>query len=150
MIQTSESIRESGQAPRSPALAPLACGVVLFDDTDEVGSATAYLPNMPAQRIRSPNDLRNDVIWVSNLSAFEERARHHPTLRSGFYFRIGLTEIAYDLGIQASRDGQMSPEDALRLATLMTRTMTMAARAYAWDVAEQGKVLCAAVMPYKS
>jgi len=124
--------------PTTPKLAPLACGIVLFDDTDEVGSGTAYLPNVPAQRIRSANDLRNDVLWVSNLSVFEERVRHHPTLRSGFYFRVGLTEIAHDLGLQSSRDGQMSPEDALKLATIMTRTMTIAARAYGWDVSELG------------
>jgi len=134
MTPTSEHI----QGERTPLIAPLACGVVLFDDVNEVGSATAYLPSMAAQRIRSPNDLRNDVLWVSNLSVFEERVRHHPTLRSGYYFRTGLSEIAYDLGIQSSRDGQMSPNDAMKLATIMTRTMTMAARAYAWDVAELG------------
>jgi len=121
-----------------PKLAPLACGIVLFDHVDDVSNGTAYLPGMPVQRIRSPNDLRNDVLWISNLSVFEEKVRHHPTLRSGFYFRIGLTEIAQDMGIQTSRDGQMDPEDALKLATLMTRTMTIAARAYGWDVSELG------------
>jgi len=119
-------------------LAPLPCGIVLFDHPDEVGNGTAYLPEVPAQRVRSPNDLRNDVIWVSNLSAFEEKIQTHPTLRSGYYFRVMLADIAHDMGIQSTRDGQMHPDDAVKVATIMTRTMTIAARAYGWDVAELG------------
>lgn len=119
-------------------LAPLPCGIVLFDHPDEVADATAYLPEVPAQRVRSPNDLRNDVLWVSNLSVFEDRVRCHPNLRSGYYFRILLAEIAHDMGIQSSHDAQMAPEDALKLSLYMTRTMTIAARAYGWDVAELG------------
>jgi len=119
-------------------LAPLPCGVVLFDHTGEVGNGTAYLPTTAPQRIRSPNDLRNDVLWVSNLSVFEEKVKHHPTLRSGYYFKVMLAEIAHDLGIQSSHDGQMAPHDAMKLASIMTYTMTIAARAYGWDVAELG------------
>lgn len=122
-------------------LAPLPCGIVLFDHPDEMASGTAYLPETPAQRIRSPNDLRNDVLWVSNLSAFEDRIRQHPNLRSAYYLRIALTEIAHDLGVQCTREGQMAPDDAQRLSILMTRTMTIAARAYGWDVAELGPLM---------
>jgi hypothetical protein len=129
----------AAQAPLSGIkLAPLPCGVVLFDHAEEVNDGTAYLPDTPAQRIRSPNDLRNDVLWVSNLSVFEEKIKHHPNLRSGYYFRILLSEMAHDMGIQSSRDGQMAPDDALKMATIMTRAMTIAARAYDWDIAELG------------
>lgn len=122
----------------SVKLAPLPCGVVLFDHPDEVSNGTAYLPEEPAQRIRSPNDLRNDVLWVSNLSVFEEKIKSHPNLRSGYYFRVLLAEIAHDLGLQSSRDGHMRAEDALAVANYMTRAMTIAARVYGWDVAELG------------
>src|SRR5690606_27506232 len=88
--------------------------------------------------IRSPNDLRNDVLWVSNLSALDEKTKTHPNLRSGYYFRVLLSEIAHDMGTQCSRDGQMSPEDAQKRSVVMTRTMTVAARADGWDVAELG------------
>ena len=119
-------------------LAPLPCGLVVFDRPEEVSNGTAYLPETPPQRIRSSNDLRNDALWVSNLSVFEEKTLHHPTLRNNYYFRVLLSEIANDLGIQSSRDGQMMLDDALDLSTVMTRTMTIAARAYGWDVAEMG------------
>lgn len=132
----------AGARPAPPfaqiRLAPLPCGVVLFDHPDEVGNGTAYLPEVAPQRVRSTNDLRNDALWVSNLPVFEEKVKNHPTLRSGYYFRVLLAEIAHDLGIPSTRDGQMAPDDAMRLATLMTRTMTIAARAYGWDVAELG------------
>ena len=118
--------------------APLPCGIVLFDHPDEVSNGTAYLPNVPAHRLGSPNDLRNDVIWVSNLSIFEDKIKSHPTLRSGYYFRVLLAEIAHDMGIQSSRDGQMLPDDAVNVATILTRGMTIAARVYGWDVAELG------------
>src|SRR5690606_3349426 len=64
--------------------------------------------------------------------------KSYPNLRSGYYFRILLSEMAHDMGIQSSRDGQMAPEDALKMSIIMTRAMTIAARAYGWDVAELG------------
>lgn len=119
-------------------LAPLPCGLVLFDHLEDVSDGTAYLPDTPTQRIRSPNDLRNDVLWVSNASVFEEKAQNYPNLRSGYYFRILLSEMAHDLGIAAPRDAQMGPDDASRMAIIMTRAMTIAARAYGWDIDELG------------
>lgn len=119
-------------------LAPLPCGIVLFDHPDDMTTGTAYLPDTAPQRIRSPNDLRNDVLWIANVWATEERVKDHPNLRNGYYFRLFLAEIAQDMGIQASGDGQMAPADAMKLSIIMTRTMTIAARAYGWDVAEMG------------
>lgn len=119
-------------------LAPLPTGLALFDNADDISEGTAYLPDTPTQRIRSSNDLRNDALWISNLSVFEEKIKYHPNLRSGYYFRVLLSEIAHDMGIFATRDGQMAPEDAVKIAAILTRTMTIAARAYGWDVAEAG------------
>lgn len=130
--------RGSGAPKKEIELAPLACGLVLFDHQEDATTGTAYLPESHPQRIRSANDLRNDVVWVSNLYASNEKVRAHPTLRSGFYFRIPLAELAHDIGIQSASDSQMSPDDALQLSVMMTRTMTIAARAYGWDVAESG------------
>lgn len=144
---SAESLAEARASARSQSpmggngsvkLAPLPCGLVLFDHPEEVGSGTAYLVETSPQRIRSPNDLRNDALWVSNLSTTEERTRSHPTLRNSYYFRVLLSEIANDMGIQSSREGQMSLDDALKISTIMTRTMTIAARAYGWDVSEMG------------
>src|SRR5690625_2280981 len=135
MTFTTGSAQKSTQAIQ---LAPLPCGVVIFDHPTEVGAGTAYLPNTPVQRIRSANDLRNDVLWISNVSAFTDRIQNYPNLRNNYYFRVSLSEIAQDMGISTSGDGEMAPDDAMRLAVIATRTMTIAARAYGWDVTESG------------
>lgn len=131
------------------ALAPLPCGIVLFDDPMLTAGGTAYLPCTPPERIRSPNDLRNDALWVSNAPAYEQRVRSHPTLRSSYYFRTTLPGLFSDVGIQCSRDGQTMPEDAERMATFFTRTMTIAARAYGWDIAEDGPLRVREDMLYR-
>lgn len=111
---------------------PFVCGVVLFDHPSDLTAGSAFLPNTPVQRIRSLNDLRNDVIWLSNLPVFEERIKKHPVVRSQFFLKISLSEIAQDIGIQASYDGQMQPEDAQRVSEVLTRSFTVAAKAYGW------------------
>lgn len=136
---TGPTLIDPSQAPTSGVkLAPLPCGLVLFDDPRDLGEGTAYLPNTPIQRIRSPNDLRNDALWIGNVWATEDRIKDHPNLRSGYYFRVFLNDIAQDLGIQSSSDSQMAAEDAMTMATIMTRTMTIAARLYGWDTSQSG------------
>ena len=102
---SAESLAEARASARSQSpmggngsvkLAPLPCGLVLFDHPEEVGSGTAYLVETSPQRIRSPNDLRNDALWVSNLSTTEERTRSHPTLRNSYYFRVLISENPHE------------------------------------------------------
>lgn len=116
---------------------PFVCGVVMFDHPQDMTTGTAFLPNTAAQRIRSINDLRNDVIWISNLSIYEQRIKNHPAVRNSFFFKIGLNEIVQDIGIQSSYDGQMQPEDAQKLAEIFTRALTIAARSYNWASKEE-------------
>ena len=114
----------------------LPCGVVLFDDPKDASSGSAFLPNQATQRIRSLNDLKNDVLWVSNLSIHDDKIKHHPSVRSGWFFRLTLNEMAQDIGIQSSLDGQMEPDDAQRISNIATRALTIAALAYGWSAKE--------------
>src|SRR3546814_10709060 len=95
-------------------LAPLPCGLVIFD-TPEAKHGTAFLPQTDPQRVRSANDLRNDVLWISNLSPLEPITHVYPNLRSDFYFRRKISELGHDLGIQSSSTGQIDPDDAILL-----------------------------------
>lgn len=139
MTIKSEIVVNETELPKDEEkLAPFPCGVVLFDHPKDLTTGTAFLPNLPAQRIRSLNDLRNDVIWISNVSIFEDRIKSHPVVRSSYFFKLALNEIAQDVGIQSSYDGQMQPEDAKRITMLATRALTIAARAYGWAGAGEG------------
>lgn len=119
-------------------LTPFPCGLVLFDHPNDLSAGTAFLPNSSAQRIRSLNDLRNDALWISNVSMFHDQVKNHPVIRGDYFFKISINEMAQDIGVQSSFDGQMQPEDAQRLATITTRALTIAARAYGWSAASQG------------
>ena len=125
--------------PKSKRLAPVPCGIVLFHDIAAPGAGIAYLSIGFVQHIRCANDLRSDVLWISNLESIEEfeSLLASPNLRASNYLSFTLVDIARDLGIEIGREGQMDSTDAVTLATLLTRAMTIAARAYGWDVSEQ-------------
>jgi hypothetical protein len=100
----------------------------------------AYLSIGPAQQIRCANDLRSDVLWISNLNSIEAFPALSviPNLRASNYLSFTLADIAHDLGIDITREGQIDHTDAMKLAGVLTRAMTIATRAYGWDAPELG------------
>lgn len=112
----------------------IGCGLVAFDDPQERGAGTAYLPDTLPQRFRSVNDLRTDMLWVANVHD-REISRLHPGLRATDYFGARLSDIAYDLGLAYSGGYSLAAQDAIAIATIMSRAMTVAARSYGWDLA---------------
>lgn len=124
-------------ADEKPIVPPFLCGLVLFDHPSDISVGSAFLPETPIQRIRSLNDVRNDILWLSNLSIFEDKIKNHPVVRSQIYLKIALSDIAQDIGIQCSQDGQMQINEAQRMAEILTRVMTVATRAYGWASEDQ-------------
>lgn len=134
-MEIGTSIEKSQQ---QEVLEPFLCGLVLFDDRNDFSTGQAFLPNSASQTIRSTNDLRNDVLWISNTSLFNKKLQSHPVVRSDYYFKLALIEIAQDIGVQCSSHGFMQSKDAQLIATIATRVLTIAARAYGWANARQG------------
>lgn len=118
--------------PRMSSQPAISCGLVIFDDPQEHGAGTAYLPETLPQRFRSVNDLRTDMVWVANVPD-RDISRSHPGLRASDYFGAGLPDIAYDLGLAYSRGYPLAAQEGVAIATIMSRAMTVAAKAYGWD-----------------
>ncbi|WP_342051215.1 MULTISPECIES: hypothetical protein [unclassified Cupriavidus] len=119
---------------RISAQPTIGCGLVVFDDPQERGAGTAYLSDTLPQRFRSVNDLRTDMLWVANVLD-REISRLHPGLRATDYFGARLSDIAYDLGLAYARGYSLAAQDAVAIATIMSRAMTVAAKSYGWDLA---------------
>src|SRR3546814_20740509 len=71
-------------------------------------------------------------------TAYEVRISDWSSYLCSSNLRRKISDIGHDLGIQSSSTGQIDPDDAMLLSTFLTRTMTIAARAYGWDVSEMG------------
>ncbi|WP_354687124.1 hypothetical protein [Cupriavidus necator] len=120
-------------AIHAPIQRTTACGLVIFDDPQERGAGTAYLPDALPQRIRSMNDLRSDMIWVANVPD-RGLSRTHPGLRASDYFGASISDIAYDLGLAYSRGYPLNAQEGVAIATIMSRAVVVASRVYGWDL----------------
>lgn len=120
-------------------LAPLPCALVMFA-SERARDGQCFLPDGQVSLIEGPSQLRNDFLWVSNVSALEPVTHLYPNLRNNFYFRRRPAEIAADIGVidPAQAGGEQGAQQAAMLSCVFTRVMTIAARAYGWDVFEMG------------
>lgn len=128
-------------------LAPLPCGVVVFNST-HAKNGQCFLPDGQQVNIDGPSQLRNDLLWVSNVSALDPVTHLYPNLRSDAYFKRKGLEICQDIGLISPELASASERttSASQLSTVFTRVMTCAARAYGWDVFEMGPLR--ATQPY--
>lgn len=126
-------------APCPIRLAPLPCALVVFEG-NRAQAGECVLPDGQVVSIRGPSQLRNDMLWVSNLSALEPVTHLFPNLRSDYYFRRKPADIAKDVAIADPNIAAPTAAvaGARRLSNMFTRVMTIAARAYGWDVYEMG------------
>ncbi|WP_147407128.1 hypothetical protein [Neopusillimonas maritima] len=121
--------------------APLPCALVAFE-SDQGRAGCCYLPDGQYQQIEGPSQLRNDILWLSNLPALEPLTHLYPNLRSRVYLNRRPEDICRDLAITNPLEPAPGIEEtancAARLSSVFTRVTTIAARAYGWDVYEMG------------
>lgn len=124
--------REDDDAAVSYALPRF--GVALFDDSRDSG--WAMLPDGEPFRFRTPEDLRNDCIWVCSAESSEFRTRwskqHH--LRANDYISK-LSHITADFGFRADGQGKfgaLAKSACTVLAPTIHRAMVIASQAYGW------------------
>lgn len=109
-------------------------GVALFDDSRESGWAS--LPDGEAMRFHTPQDLRNDCIWVCSADGSDFHTKwsrlHH--LRSNEYVSK-LAHIAGDLGVRVGtqgRFGSLAQRACTMLSPTIHRAMVIATQVYGW------------------
>lgn len=109
-------------------------GVALFDESKDSG--WACLPDSAPFRFRSPQELRNDSIWICSSDGPDHSRRwgktHH--LRPSDYFSK-LTYIAADYGLRVDGEGKwgvLAQKASAILAPTVHRAMVVAAQVYDW------------------
>lgn len=106
------------------------CGLVVFDDQNDPQWASAYLNGQAPRRIEEVAELQTDLLWITNLTAFDDLVKANPHLRGGAYFGPTIQEIASDLGIPQSGMNAFSDQAGLSLATEFSNALRLAAKAY--------------------
>lgn len=112
-------------------------GVMIYDNPKECTSGFASIAGEPATNVRQPEDLANNVIWLTNADFTTFRSLGHQTvhnLRGNEFLRTRLDQIAADLGI--SLLGEYAHTSAPVLSTVVSRMVSLIAAGYEWKPGE--------------
>lgn len=132
----------TGSAQPEPAFDPEKVvlprfGVALFDESRSSGWACLPGKNDEPFRFRTPEDLKNDCVWICSAEGMDFTQSwgrmHH--MRPANYISK-LTHIAADIGVRTEGQGRFgaSAQRASKdLASLIHRSVVYAAQAYQWQ-----------------
>jgi len=129
-IQGSDSDADAGRSPAESATPKF--GVAIFDNPKLGTTGWCCLPGEAPSRFSSVAELSNSAMWITSLDfdEFATKGRQHHHLRRSDYLRTSLKQIGDDLGYQL--DGAFAQETSSVLATIFSRTMQIAVKAYGW------------------
>ena len=108
-------------------------GVALFDDPQAPTSGWCSIDGHDAFRFSGVADLRNTVLWVTNLdyASYSTFAKNSSNVRRMDFFRNSLAQISSDLGFMST--GAYAQDAAKKLSAVSMRVVAMAARCYGID-----------------
>lgn len=108
-------------------------GIALFDDPQAPATGWCSVAGQDSYRFSGLSDLRNNVVWVTNLDygAYSAFAKSLTNVRRSDYFRGTIAQMAADLGFQAS--GAHARDASKKLSAVASRVIGMAARCYRVD-----------------
>lgn len=126
----------SASGSESTLAAPV-IGIMIYDNPKECGAGYASIDGSEPTYVRQPEDLANNVIWVTNADFQQFFALGHRNvhnLRGNSFLRTQLHQIASDLGLDLN--GANAYEAAPVLSKIVSRVFKLIADCYEWKNGE--------------